>query len=163
AGIFFSSHILPDPGAKTAGSPVLRIPLLGPDEVKARDRDKARMAELDKEIEGLLAEHYAAASKEMLPQIDKYLLAAYEYAPLPPKSLAIHPSPTGGVAVGWKSPISGTVRITGRVMDADNVCGNGVAWGLGLRLPSGGTLELLSGAIENGGTNDFAMGRAGDR
>ncbi|MBU6401956.1 MAG: DUF1549 domain-containing protein, partial [Verrucomicrobia bacterium] len=28
AGIFFSSHILPSPGLKTAGSPVLRIPLV---------------------------------------------------------------------------------------------------------------------------------------
>jgi len=246
AGIFFSSHILPDPGVKTAGSPVLRIPLLGPDEIKLRDERKARLAGLDKQADKLLDEHLAALAKQHLPQLDKYLLAAFEYSHrpadqaavsmedfaaarqlnayalrqwlnmtgsgplallttpvqtvdgqaavkalrpagdgkkdtpnvvvntsaqpvgfktilLPERSLAVHPSPTTGVAVAWKSPITGSVRVTGRVMDADRVCGNGIAWGLGLRSPGGGTIELLSGAFENGGQQNIIMGRAAEK
>ena len=246
AGIFFSSHILPDLGAKTAGSPVMRVPLLGPDEIKTREEQKTRLAELDKQADKLLDEQIAALAKELLPQLDKYLLAAFDYSRRPPdqaavgiadfaaarqlnpyalrqwvnmtgsgplallttpvevvdgqaavkglrpagdgkkdtpnvvvntsnapvtfktitlpvRSLAVHPSPTTSVAVGWRSPISGTVRVTGRVMDADRNCGNGITWGLGLRLPSGGTLELLTGNVENGSSQDIIMGRAADR
>jgi len=243
AGIFFSSHIIPDPGVKTAGSPVLRIPLVGPDEVKAREEKKARLAELEKESDKLLDEHLAALGKQLLPQLDKYLLAAFDYshrpaaeAPLsvadfaaarnlnpyalrqwvnltgsgplallttpldavdgntnlkalrpagdgkkdtpnvvvntavqpinfktitvPGRGLAVHPSPNSGVAIGWKSPISGPVRVTGKLMDADVTCGNGITWGLGLRLPGGGTIELATGGFENGGSQDVVMGRA---
>src|SRR5581483_5019430 len=47
---------------------------------------------------------------------------------LPPRSVAVHPGPAGGVAVGWKSPVAGKVRVTGRVADADPVAGDGIAW-----------------------------------
>jgi hypothetical protein len=42
AGIFFSTHILPDPGAKTAGSPMLRTPLVPKAQVEAFQRHKAQ-------------------------------------------------------------------------------------------------------------------------
>jgi len=47
---------------------------------------------------------------------------------LPPRSFAMHPSPKGGVAVAWQSPIDGVVRVSGRVIDADASGGDGIAW-----------------------------------
>ncbi|HTD86344.1 MAG TPA: DUF1549 domain-containing protein [Candidatus Binatia bacterium] len=46
AGIFFSSHILPGPGAKTAGSPVLRIPLASREELERRQQEEKRLEAL---------------------------------------------------------------------------------------------------------------------
>ena len=236
AGIFFSSHILPNPGARTAGSPVLRIPLVGQQEREMRERDQKRVAEVDKQLEGLLEVHYAKVAKELLPQTDKYLLAAFDYVnrpadqqavtvedfagkqklnayalrqwislsgagplkllarkidtvennvalkglrlpgeadtpnvvvntsnaavgfktiQMPPSSLAVHPSPTTGVCVGWRSPITGTVRIAGMVTDADRVCGDGVEWGLGKRTVGGGTTPLMADRFDNGGSHQF--------
>ena len=41
-------------------------------------------------------------------------------------SVVVHPSPTLFTAVGWQSPINGTVRIEASVTDAHDNCGNGV-------------------------------------
>ena len=49
---------------------------------------------------------------------------------LPPKSLFVHPAPDGPVAIGWVSPISGKVQITGRVVDGHPGGTNGVGWRL---------------------------------
>ena len=48
---------------------------------------------------------------------------------LPPRTLSINPGTEGG-AVGWKSPITGTVRITGKLTDADPLDGVGVIWAI---------------------------------
>src|SRR5947209_6244967 len=58
AGIFFSSHILPEPGLNTAGSPVLRIPLASPGEVQKRKQHEAAIAALQKQIEQFADEQY---------------------------------------------------------------------------------------------------------
>ena len=76
---------------------------------------------------------------------------------MPPHTLAIHPSPTGGVAAGWVSPITGTVEITGRVADADPNCGDGIDWQLEVQGEHGKRL-LCSGAIPNGGAQAFSDG-----
>jgi hypothetical protein len=47
---------------------------------------------------------------------------------LPPQSLFVHPSQAGAVAVGWLSPISGKVRISGRIKDAHPGGPDGVGW-----------------------------------
>ncbi|HEX4613952.1 MAG TPA: PSD1 and planctomycete cytochrome C domain-containing protein [Urbifossiella sp.] len=47
---------------------------------------------------------------------------------LPPRSLFVHPAPNGNVALGWLSPISGTVRVTGRVKDAHPGGPDGIGW-----------------------------------
>jgi len=47
---------------------------------------------------------------------------------LPPQSLFVHPAENGNVAVGWLSPISGRVRVTGRVRDAHPGGPDGVGW-----------------------------------
>ena len=49
---------------------------------------------------------------------------------LPPRSLFVHPAPDGPVAIGWVSPISGKVQITGRVADSHPGGPNGVGWRL---------------------------------
>jgi hypothetical protein len=77
---------------------------------------------------------------------------------LPPRSVAVHPGPTNGVAVSWKSPIRGTVRISGRVLDADPAAGDGIAWAIDHRT-AGGMRALASGDIPNGGAQGFAQGR----
>ena len=46
----------------------------------------------------------------------------------PPRSVVAHPSPTQYVAVGWQSPIEGTVQIKAEISDAHNAGGNGIAW-----------------------------------
>ena len=50
AGIFFSTHILPDPGAKTAGSPMLRTPIVPRSTIAAAESYKARLAALEREL-----------------------------------------------------------------------------------------------------------------
>ncbi len=81
---------------------------------------------------------------------------------VPAQSVTIHPSPKAGVAAGWKSPITGTVEIRGRVADADPNCGDGIEWKLQLQR-GGGTIELASGAIPNGGAQTFTEGKGADK
>jgi hypothetical protein len=50
AGIFFSTHILPNVGLKTDGPPMLRIPLARPAVVQAYQQYEARLAQLQKQI-----------------------------------------------------------------------------------------------------------------
>ena len=232
AGIFFSSHILPGPGPKTAGSPVARIQLLSPEEIEQRKLDRVRVTDLGTQVERLLDEQYAALAARVLPDLDRYLLAAWEYRTvstspppldqfaaerklhpyvlrrfidfignpspslfaeatadvrgvkglagwrnpggdtpsmlayngteparfltitMPPRSVAVHPSPKAGVAVGWKSPIAGNVKITGRVMDADGNCGDGIAWTIAHR-KGRSSAELARGEIANGAMQMF--------
>ena len=49
-----------------------------------------------------------------------------------PHSVAVHPSPSLYVAVGWRSPVSGPIKIEGLVQDVHAACGNGVTWRLEL-------------------------------
>ncbi|HEV2295161.1 MAG TPA: PSD1 and planctomycete cytochrome C domain-containing protein [Tepidisphaeraceae bacterium] len=242
AGIFFSTHILPNPGPKTAGPVTIRVPLLDEVELARRKADEARVAQLAGEIETALDAHYAALAAEMLPRTGAYLAAAWEYehrpassakqpietfaadrglhpcalrqwvgqlstpplklmsrsipninakagvhawrnaegadAPivlintnttpvetiptlsLPGKSVSVHPSPSAGVAVAWRSPITGTVRVSGSVSDGHSVCGDGIAWSLA-RLGTKDPDELASGTIANGGRQSLHQGTGG--
>lgn len=47
-----------------------------------------------------------------------------------PHGVMIHPTPTEFVAVAWRSPISGTVRVSAKIVHAHPDCGNGIAWWL---------------------------------
>ena len=49
---------------------------------------------------------------------------------LPARTFFVHPAPDGPVAVAWISPVTGTVRVTGRVADGHPGGGDGVAWRL---------------------------------
>ena len=70
-----------------------------------------------------------------------------------PHQIAVHPRPERWVAIGWKSPITGQVRVAPRVKDAHASCGNGVSWSLELRRSSGRRV-LRSGVLEQGGKTD---------
>ncbi|HLJ53473.1 MAG TPA: DUF1553 domain-containing protein, partial [Chthonomonadaceae bacterium] len=79
---------------------------------------------------------------------------------LPPRSVCVHPGPVSGAAVGWRSPFTGAVEITGGVVDADPACGNGIEWMLDRR-GRNGPESLALGAFENGGSQEFAKGKGG--
>ncbi len=237
AGIFFSTHILPNVGPKTNGPPMLRIAVSSKEDREKRQRYQARLAALEKQQRAATEEQYAAFAKAQAPQTARYLMAAWAYQNRPPreagltldefakqrgllpfalrgwldrlgageyrlmtkavrdvagkagvhawrgeadcpnvvvnttdndvailtfrlprKSVSVHPGPNNGVAVGWKSPITGRVRLSGRVIDADPVGGDGIAWIIDHRAPDG-RRELASGAIPNGGRQKFADGK----
>lgn len=65
-----------------------------------------------------------------------------------PHGVVVHPSPTLLAAVGWQSPLAGSVRIEGRVTHAHPECGNGVTWSLELR--RGNTRQRLSAGVAHG-------------
>jgi hypothetical protein len=47
---------------------------------------------------------------------------------VPAHKVAVHPTPKEFVAVTWKSPVAGNLRIVAQVIPAHPACGNGVAW-----------------------------------
>jgi hypothetical protein len=65
-----------------------------------------------------------------------------------PHGVAVHPSPTLRAAVGWRSPITGTVHIAGSVTPAHPECGNGVTWSLNVR--RGTTRQQLTSGEAHG-------------
>jgi hypothetical protein len=79
---------------------------------------------------------------------------------LPPRSLSINPGLEGG-AVGWKSPIAGTVRIAGKLNDADPLDGVGVVWAID-HVRGGVRRELSSGTCLNRSVK-LEEGRTPDR
>lgn len=58
------------------------------------------------------------------------------------RSVAVHPSPTKSVAVSWRSPIAGSVRVRAVANDVHGDCGNGVTWSLEAR--RGGSRRVLA-------------------
>ncbi|MBI3412207.1 MAG: PSD1 domain-containing protein [Planctomycetes bacterium] len=242
AGIFFSTHILPSVGLRTAGPDMLRISLLSPDEDARRTKQTTRQKELEKEVRAARQRYYQRFVQDQLAHTAKYLLAAWDYQNRPPdqakrsidefaaerklhefalarwietltfggeyqlmsnaakdaggkpgvngyrgepdcpsllvnntsdevaigtfklpaKSVSVHPGPNNGVVVSWKSPVAGTVKITGKVVDADPQGGDGIAWIIDHR-NSGGLRELASGDIPNAGAQDFAKGKGAEQ
>ncbi len=84
AGIFFSSHILPSPGEKTAGSPVSRIPLASPEIVEPRRKYDTAVGELQKKIAALAKKPSAVQEKKdleaQLARLQSNPPAGYEVA-----------------------------------------------------------------------------------
>jgi hypothetical protein len=78
AGIFFSSHILQDPGPKTNGPPILRIPLVPKAELERRRPLEARVAALEKEIQKTSHNQLAALANRLLPQTIGTVAAAWK-------------------------------------------------------------------------------------
>jgi hypothetical protein len=72
-----------------------------------------------------------------------------------PHGVAVHPSPTLNVAAGWQSPVSGLVRVGGKVTHAHPECGNGVTWSLEWR--RGGTRQTLAAGVAQG-SNGVSVG-----
>ena len=67
-----------------------------------------------------------------------------------PHGVMVHPTPTEFVAVAWKSPITGNIRIQARITHAHPACGNGVAWWLEQRHGERAAM-FAEGALEVGG------------
>lgn len=61
----------------------------------------------------------------------------------------MHPGYSGELAIiGWKSPITGTVSLSGFFSDLDPNCGDGIIWSV-----DKGNQTLTSGTIANGGAS----------
>ncbi len=67
-----------------------------------------------------------------------------------PHKVVVHPTPREFVAVAWKSPVAGSVRVAAHIVHAHPACGNGVAWWLEHRR-AGRAAVLAEGAIDRGG------------
>src|SRR5262249_44003119 len=80
---------------------------------------------------------------------------------LPPHSVSVNPGVEGG-SVGWKSPIAGTVKIRGRLTDGDPHDGVGVAWTID-HITRQGRCELISGVLQNGGSQRRDQARCASR
>jgi transposase-like protein len=65
-----------------------------------------------------------------------------------PHSVGVHPSPKLRAIVGWRSPIAGKLKVTGRVQRAHIGCGNGVTWLVELR--RGTTRQRLAAGVAGG-------------
>lgn len=211
AGIFLSSHVIPDEGYLSHGTTRLRIPLVGDAEVERHRQHAARVQAFEHRVQAAVEQQYAEFARSLLPQTSRYLLAAWDYerrpadqaqlsvddfatreslhafalnqwiaylkgSPLgefqplnvperdfdgepgvlawrvraerpwwaantnakevpietfclPPRTLSINPGTEGG-AVGWRSPIAGTVKITGKLTDTDPLDGVGAVWAI---------------------------------
>jgi hypothetical protein len=80
---------------------------------------------------------------------------------LPPRSVSVNPGVEGG-AVAWRSPIAGTVQITGRLTDGDPHDGSGVSWAID-HVKKGGRRQLVTGRLPNGDSMGLDQGRFSDR
>ncbi len=65
-----------------------------------------------------------------------------------PHSIAVHPAPNVQVVIGWASPITSKVNVSGHVRHAHPECGNGVVWALQLR--RGSTVQTLANGVAHG-------------
>ena len=67
-----------------------------------------------------------------------------------PHSIVVHPAPTLSVAVGWRSPLATTLKVTGAVQHAHPECGNGIEWALEVR--RGNTRQTVASGASLGAT-----------
>jgi len=72
----------------------------------------------------------------------------------PAQTLAMHPAPDKLAIVGWRSPVSGKIDVTGSFSDFDANCGNGVLWFI-----NQGNKTLDSGNLPNGGKQSFNLAK----
>ncbi len=79
AGMFFSSHILPNVGPKTNGPPMLRIPLLSDADRQAREAHARRIKELEAALKDATERHYRSLAESLQPETARYILAAWEF------------------------------------------------------------------------------------
>jgi hypothetical protein len=69
----------------------------------------------------------------------------------PAGAVLVHPLNNQIAAVGWRSPFSGVVQVTGRVADVQRACGDGIDWSV-----DKGGATLASGSILNAGAKSFS-------
>ena len=66
--------------------------------------------------------------------------------PFPPRSVFVHPGISGLAIIGWKSPFTGLVNVSGFFSDLDPTGFNGVIWSV-----DRGSQTFASGTIASGG------------
>jgi hypothetical protein len=74
---------------------------------------------------------------------------------MPPKSIAVHPSPARSLAIGWKAPEAMRVQTQAKIRHAHTECGNGIAWRLEWRRAA--VQQILAAGFSNG-ANDVLVG-----
>jgi uncharacterized protein DUF1553/uncharacterized protein DUF1549 len=84
AGIFFSTHILPNVGPKTNGPPMMRIPIETPVERAQREKQAAHAKDLEQSLRRETERQYRAFAERMRPRIADYLVAAWDFSHQPP-------------------------------------------------------------------------------
>lgn len=97
AGIFFSSSILPGPGAKTEGSPILHLPIASQEELKARAARESRIATLRQDIAARIDEERRAWAVKEVGKTSAYILAAHAAE----QGGAADPALTGEAVARW--------------------------------------------------------------
>jgi hypothetical protein len=166
AGIFFSTHILPNVGPKTGGPPMLNIPL---EEPKDTGPVRAVLAKRTKDAAGkpgLLSWRNAADCPNVIANTTAAELK-FSTIKMPARTVALHPGPQTDVAAVWTSPVAGAVTLSGTLTDFDPNCGDGVTWELRHVPASGPPKVLAKGKVANGKSDTFsrqtATVAAGDR
>lgn len=86
AGIFFSTRLIPGP--VKGNTPLVRVPLVTPAEIAAREaeqaRDKTRLAELSHDIATLADREYRAyLERRVAQEATRYLLATWDFVHTP--------------------------------------------------------------------------------
>ena len=167
AGIFFSSRILEQFQAPTAGEKLMRIPLVGPEEKAKRAELQRRLTVIEAELggglrpltevqrdllgkPGLIGWRPKGADNPSLVINPTNAEISFLTIKLPPRTIALHPGPKTAATAVWKSPRAGRVRISAAVRDADPNCGNGIEWEV-----RHGVTKLGGGALDNGGSATF--------
>ncbi|MGI8603921.1 MAG: DUF1549 and DUF1553 domain-containing protein [Verrucomicrobiales bacterium] len=147
AGIFFSSHILANPGPKTNGPPMLRIPLASPVELASRAAAQKRIGEIDaalgdtvrpladlkRDIHTKPGLHAWTGGGRDNPAVVINTTAAeisFLSIRLPARAVSFHPGPKTPVSLSWRAPVEGSAEVTVQLADADPTCGNGIGWEL---------------------------------
>ncbi len=110
AGIFFSTHILPNVGPKTDGPPLLRIPLETPAEAQHRQESERRLKSSETELASAKTAVRQAVLRRLREELPGHLLAAHDHPDpaelaeiakrqkLDPKWLAVCRKPLGPAA-----------------------------------------------------------------
>jgi hypothetical protein len=75
-----------------------------------------------------------------------YAIQVVKNFPFPSRSVFMHPSISGLAIIGWRSPFSGLVNVSGFFSDLDPTGFNGVIWSV-----DRGSQTLATGTIANGG------------
>ena len=73
---------------------------------------------------------------------------------VPPRTLVVHPAAKDGVGIAWRSPVSGRVRVSGRIIDRHD-CGDSVRWHID-RLNRSGLQPLASAGNTRAGTTPIS-------
>jgi len=98
---------------------------------------------------------------EMLPHIGINTTGSTQYpvggVTWLPNTIHVHPHFTELIIVGWRSPYTGSVSITGSVVDEYGNGGDGILWYI-----VKDSTNLASGSYSDGGTQNFQDGTGGN-